>query len=124
MTTKAVGLALLAAAALFLAAACGGGGKAAPAFTPVGTFVPLEEGLVPVEAGFADANGARLYYEVYGEGEPLLLVPGLGINHLGWADNVPVCRSREAGSYSPQLPRDPVLSGLPCRAPLGGDCAL
>ena len=31
-------------------------------------------------AGFADANGARLYYEVYGEGEPLLLIPGITVN--------------------------------------------
>jgi len=44
----------------------------------------------PVATGFADANGARLYYEVYGEGEPLLLIPGLGLNHLSWADEVPV----------------------------------
>jgi 3-oxoadipate enol-lactonase len=43
----------------------------------------------PVAAGFADANGARLYYEVYGEGEPLLLIPALGISHVGWANDVP-----------------------------------
>jgi pimeloyl-ACP methyl ester carboxylesterase len=43
-----------------------------------------------VATGFADANGARLYYEVYGEGEPLLLITGLGMNHLRWADEVPV----------------------------------
>ena len=90
MTTKAIGLALLAASALFLAAACGGGGTLVPGFTPADTFVPLAEGLVPVEAGFADANGARLYYEVYGEGEPLLLIPGTGVNHLRWANQVPV----------------------------------
>jgi len=44
----------------------------------------------PVAAGFADANGARLYYEVYGEGEPLLLIPSTIMNHLPWADDVPV----------------------------------
>jgi pimeloyl-ACP methyl ester carboxylesterase len=32
-----------------------------------------------------DANGQRLYYEVAGEGEPLLLVMGLGADHLAWA---------------------------------------
>ena len=90
MTAKAVGLALLAAATLFLASACGGGETPTPGFTPVASFVPLEEGLVPVEAGFADANGARLYYEVYGEGEPLLLIPGMSMNHLLWANEVPV----------------------------------
>jgi 3-oxoadipate enol-lactonase len=90
MTTKAVGLALLAAGALFLAAACGGNETPAPSFTPEASFVPLEEGLVPVEAGFADANGARLYYEVYGKGEPLLLIPCLAMNHVKWAGEVPV----------------------------------
>ena len=32
-----------------------------------------------------DANGQRLYYEVAGEGEPLLMVMGLGADHLAWA---------------------------------------
>lgn len=34
---------------------------------------------------FTDANGQRLYYEVRGEGEPLLMVMGLGADHLAWA---------------------------------------
>jgi 3-oxoadipate enol-lactonase len=96
MTAKAIGLAFLAVTGLFLCAACGGGGTPesgetpTPGFTPVGTFVPLAEGLVPVETGFADANGAHLYYEVYGKGEPLLLIPGTGNPHLRWTKQVPV----------------------------------
>jgi pimeloyl-ACP methyl ester carboxylesterase len=34
---------------------------------------------------FADVKGQRLYYEVHGDGEPLLLVMGLGADHLAWA---------------------------------------
>jgi pimeloyl-ACP methyl ester carboxylesterase len=34
---------------------------------------------------FADANGHRIYYEVEGDGEPLLCVMGLGADHLGFA---------------------------------------
>jgi 3-oxoadipate enol-lactonase len=49
-----------------------------------------EHAAAQVDAGFVDVNGARLYYEVSGEGEPLLLIPGLGMNHLGWALQVPV----------------------------------
>jgi 3-oxoadipate enol-lactonase len=79
----------LAVAAVLLAAACSGGGTPAPA-TPQASVVALQEGLTPVQSGFADANGARLYYEVYGEGEPLLLIMGLGASHLGWAAEVPV----------------------------------
>jgi pimeloyl-ACP methyl ester carboxylesterase len=33
---------------------------------------------------FAEANRQRLYYEVHGEGEPMLLVMGLGTDHFGW----------------------------------------
>jgi len=33
---------------------------------------------------FADANGQRLYYELSGEGEPLVCVMGLATDHLGW----------------------------------------
>jgi 3-oxoadipate enol-lactonase len=32
-----------------------------------------------------EANGQRLYYEVHGEGEPLLCVMGLGADHLAFA---------------------------------------
>jgi pimeloyl-ACP methyl ester carboxylesterase len=37
---------------------------------------------------FADANGQRLYYEVHGEGEPLLCVMGLGGDHTAWVFQV------------------------------------
>ena len=80
---------LLAAAALLLASGCSGSGAPAPA-TPQASVVALEEGLAPVDSGFADANGARLYYEVYGQGEPLLLIAGFGASHLSWASQVPV----------------------------------
>jgi 3-oxoadipate enol-lactonase len=49
-----------------------------------------EHAAAQADAGFVDVNGARLYYEVAGEGEPLLLISGLGMNHLGWALQVPV----------------------------------
>src|ERR1051325_364084 len=38
---------------------------------------------------FTEANGQRLYYEVQGDGEPLLMVMGLGADHLAWALQVP-----------------------------------
>lgn len=33
---------------------------------------------------FANVNGLKLFYEIHGEGEPLILINGLGGNHLGW----------------------------------------
>jgi pimeloyl-ACP methyl ester carboxylesterase len=34
-------------------------------------------------------NGVRIYYEVYGQGEPLLLIMGLGGSALGWQSQIP-----------------------------------
>lgn len=39
-------------------------------------------------------NGQTLYYEVYGEGEPLLCVHGLATDTLGWALQVPAFSAR------------------------------
>ena len=37
---------------------------------------------------FADANGQRLFYLEQGAGEPLLLVTGLGGDHLSWGEQL------------------------------------
>ncbi len=43
---------------------------------------------------FADVNGQRLYYEVHGDGEPLLMHPGFGCTvEIYWA-NVPALAER------------------------------
>ena len=36
----------------------------------------------PTSAGFADVNGIRLYHEIYGQGEPLVLIHG-GLTTIG-----------------------------------------
>lgn len=36
-----------------------------------------------------DVNGIELYYEVHGEGEPLLLIMGLAHNSLSWESSLP-----------------------------------
>lgn len=41
-----------------------------------------------------EANGQSLYYEVHGEGEPLLCVMGLASDTLAWALQVPVFAGR------------------------------
>lgn len=38
----------------------------------------------------ADVNGQRLYYEIHGDGEPLLCVHGLSVDTLGWTLQLPV----------------------------------
>ena len=37
----------------------------------------------------AEVNGQRLYYEVHGEGDPLVMVMGLGGDLLAWARQIP-----------------------------------
>ena len=36
----------------------------------------------PVSAGYADVNGIRLYHEVHGQGDPLVLIHG-GLTTIG-----------------------------------------
>lgn len=42
----------------------------------------------------ADCNGQRLYYEVHGEGDPLLCVHGLSASTLGWLPQIPAWSQR------------------------------
>ena len=37
----------------------------------------------------AEANGQRLYYEVHGEGEPMLCVMGLSTDARAWIPQIP-----------------------------------
>jgi pimeloyl-ACP methyl ester carboxylesterase len=43
-----------------------------------GTSAPLK----PVSSGYVEVNGIKLYHEVYGQGEPLVLLPG-GLMTIG-----------------------------------------
>ena len=36
----------------------------------------------PASSGYADVNGINLYHEIYGEGEPLVLIHG-GLTTIG-----------------------------------------
>jgi hypothetical protein len=50
---------------------------ASEAVTPAG-----EVEMKPVSSGYADVNGIKLYHEIYGEGEPLVLIHG-GLTTIG-----------------------------------------
>ncbi len=36
------------------------------------------------EGNFADVNGVEIYYEVHGDGEPLVMIHGFTLNHTMW----------------------------------------
>ena len=40
--------------------------------------VKIEYGSNPAAGNYIDVNGIKIYYEIYGEGEPLLLLHGNG----------------------------------------------
>jgi len=42
-----------------------------------------------MDSGYVETNGQKLYYEVHGEGEPLLLIQGLGNDCTGWMAQIP-----------------------------------
>ena len=39
---------------------------------------------------YANLNGIKLYYETYGEGEPVILIGGLGSQLQSWATQIPI----------------------------------
>ncbi|ELK41563.1 alpha/beta fold hydrolase [Brevibacillus agri] len=41
-----------------------------------------------VDSGFLEANGTRFYYEMAGEGEPLLLIHGFNLDNRMWDEQV------------------------------------
>ena len=44
----------------------------------------------PVSSGYADVNGLKMYYEVYGEGKPLVLIHGSYMNIISnWSAIIP-----------------------------------
>jgi 3-oxoadipate enol-lactonase len=82
----------------------------------------------------AEVNGQRLYYEVHGEGEPLLAVMGLGADHTAWilqveewskAHRLVVFDNRDVGQSSqadgPYEVRDMAADALGLAGELGLD---
>jgi len=66
----------------------------------------LEE-MKPMSGGYADVNGIKLYHEIYGQGEPLVLIHG-GLTTIGemqgWVQ--PLAKTRRVIAVE-------TLSGLP-----------
>lgn len=45
----------------------------------------------PAESGYADVNGLKMYYEVYGQGKPIVLLHGSFMNiPLNWSHIIPL----------------------------------
>lgn len=43
---------------------------------------------VNVETGYAEVNGVRIYYEIHGQGTPILMIHGWGFSSKQWGDQL------------------------------------
>ena len=51
----------------------------------------VSQSIKPAESGYADVNGLRMYYEVYGTGKPIVLLHGSYMNiPLNWSQFIPL----------------------------------
>ena len=51
----------------------------------------VSQNIKPVESGYADVNGLKMYYEVYGKGKPIVLLHGSYMNiPLNWSHIIPL----------------------------------
>src|SRR5688572_22053180 len=51
----------------------------------------VNENIKPTQNGYADVNGLKMYYEVYGEGKPIVLLHGSYMNiPLNWSHIIPL----------------------------------
>ncbi|MGH8681670.1 MAG: alpha/beta fold hydrolase [Burkholderiales bacterium] len=55
----------------------------------------------------ADLGDLQIYYEVHGEGPPVLLVPGLGGVGAYWQPNIPAFAAKHRWSGAAIAPRRP-----------------
>ncbi|MET7257281.1 alpha/beta fold hydrolase [Dyadobacter fermentans] len=52
--------------------------------------------IMPSKSGYADVNGLKMYYEVYGKGKPVVLLHGSFMNILSnWSQIIPMLADRQ-----------------------------
>lgn len=78
------------AAHLLLALSLLGGAGAAHAGEPWQSLPPTPSPPKPLESGFASLSDIRMFYAVYGEGSPVLLLHGGLANSNYWSDVIPL----------------------------------
>ena len=83
------------------------------------TLPPLPRCRKPAQSGFAPVNGIEMYYAVFGEGDPILLIHGGLANSDYWANEVE-CAFEDAQGHRRRQPR--AMAALRATAaPMGYD---
>ncbi|WP_109700219.1 alpha/beta fold hydrolase [Chitinophaga deserti] len=79
------------AVVLAVMSSCQSGPKEEQSTTAMPKDSTAAQTLQPKDTGFAAVNGLNLYYEVYGEGKPIVLLHGSFMNiPLNWAQIIPL----------------------------------
>jgi pimeloyl-ACP methyl ester carboxylesterase len=61
------------------------------ATSPASKDTVVSQNMKPTESSYADVNGLKMYYEVYGEGKPIVLLHGSYMNiPLNWSHIIPM----------------------------------
>jgi pimeloyl-ACP methyl ester carboxylesterase len=73
------------------AASCQPGPKEGQNTSTAPKDTTASQNIKPAESGYAEVNGLKLYYEVYGEGKPIVLLHGAFMNiPLNWSQIIPM----------------------------------
>lgn len=81
----------LSIAILLIAAACKPQSRKAPKRPAVSKDSTAYQNMQPAQSGYADVNGLKMYYEVYGQGEPIVLIHGSYMNiPMNWSHIIPM----------------------------------
>jgi pimeloyl-ACP methyl ester carboxylesterase len=75
---------------VFAVAACRPATKASQSAATPPKAATASQSTEPVQSGYADVNGLKMYYEVHGKGKPLVLLHGSFMNiPMNWAHLIP-----------------------------------
>ena len=76
---------------IVIALACQSRQKETQPTTTTSKDTTANKSINPAESGYADVNGLKMYYEVYGEGKPIVLLHGSYMNiPLNWSHIIPL----------------------------------
>lgn len=76
---------------VLVTASCQPGSPESPNASTVPKDTAVGPSMKPAESGYADVNRLKMYYEVYGDGKPIVLLHGSYLNiPLNWAHVIPL----------------------------------
>lgn len=76
---------------VLVAASCQPGPKEGPNASTTSEDTVASKDIKPADSGYAEVNGLKMYYEVYGEGKPIVLLHGSFMSiPLNWTHIIPL----------------------------------